>query len=87
MTMKGAFWLNLFLVPVGVVVGTMAAEMTAEISWLRWLSYGLWFGTESPLVLDLHLIRLTFGISLNITVSTVLFIALSLLIGRLFTRE
>ena len=79
--------MNLFLVLVGVVIGTMVAEITVGISWLQWLSYGLWFGTESPLVLDLHLIRLTFGISLNITVSTVLFIALSLLLGRLITRD
>ena len=57
--MRGHFWLNLFLVMVGVVVGSMAAEMTVGIPWLKWLSYGLEFGTESPVVLDLNLLRLT----------------------------
>ena len=85
--MRGHFWLNLFLVMVGVVVGSMAAEMTVGIPWLKWLSYGLEFGTESPVVLDLNLLRLTFGISIRITVSMILFIAVALLLGRVITRE
>ncbi len=85
--MKGHFWLNLFLILVGVVIGSMAAEITVGVPWLSWLSYGLEFGTESPLILDLSLLRLTFGISVKITVSMVLFIALSLLLGRVITRE
>ena len=87
MKMRGRFWLNLFLVLVGVVIGSMVAEITVGIPWLRWLSYGLEFGTEQPLALDLNVLRLTFGVNVKITVSSVLFIALSLLIGRLFTRE
>jgi hypothetical protein len=83
--MKGSFWLNLFLILVGIVIGTMLAEMTKGISWLSWLSYGLEFGTESPLEVNLHVLKLTLGISVRITVSTVLFIALSLLLGRLIT--
>ena len=85
--MKGHFWLNLFLILVGVVIGSMVAEMTVGISWLKWLSYGLEFGTETPLVLNLNLLQLTFGISIKITVSMILFIALSLLLGRVITRE
>lgn len=85
--MKGHFWLNLFLVMVGVVIGSMVAEMTVGIPWLKWLSYGLEFGTENPVVLDLNLLRLTFGISIRITVSMILFIVIALLLGRLLTRD
>ena len=81
--MRGTFWLNRFLVLIGIVVGTMLAEMTRDIVWLSWLSYGLEFGTESPLVLNLHVLKLTLGITVRITVSTVLFIALSLLLLKL----
>ena len=63
------------------------AEMTVGISWLKWLSYGLEFGTESPFILNLSLLRLTFGISVKITVSMILFISLSLLLGRVIARE
>ena len=85
--MKGRFWLNLFLILVGVVIGSMAAEMTVGIPWLKWLSYGLEFGTESPFILNLSLLRLTFGISVKITVSMILFISLSLLLGRAVAKE
>ena len=85
--MKTKIWLNLFLILVGVVIGSLVADMTVGISWLKWLSYGLEFGTESPIVLDLNLLRLTFGISIKITVSMILFIALALLIGRVITRD
>ncbi len=83
----GRFWLNVFLVCVGVVIGAMAAEMTADIPFLGWLSYGLSFGTEAPFQLNLNVIRLTFGINLHLTVSSVIFIAISLFLGRLIDRK
>lgn len=82
-----SFFLTAFLVCAGLVTGSMLAEMTAGIPWLRWLSYGLSFGTESPFVLDLQVIRLTFGISLSVTVSSLLFVALALLLGRLIAQK
>ena len=85
--MKGRIWLNLFLILVGVVVGSLAADMTLGVSWLKWLSYGLEFGTESPLVLNLNLLRMTFGINIKITVSMVIFIALSLSLGRVVAKD
>ena len=85
--MKTRFWLNLFLIAAGVVVGALVAEITAGVKYLTWLSYGLDFGTESPFVLDLNLLRLTFGISVKITVASVIFIALALILGRLIMRK
>ncbi|MBO6053157.1 MAG: DUF4321 domain-containing protein [Clostridia bacterium] len=85
--MKGRIWLNLFLILVGVVVGSLAADVTVGIPWLKWLSYGLEFGTESPVVLNLNLLRMTFGIDIKITVSMVIFIALSLLLGRVIAKD
>lgn len=81
------FWINLFLICIGVVIGAMVADMTAGIPLLSWLSYGLSFGTESPFVLDLNVIRFTFGINLHLTVSSVIFIATSLVLGKLILRK
>lgn len=85
--MTKSFWFNLFLVVVGIVVGAMVSEMTAGIPALSWLSYGLNFGTKSPVVLDLNAITLTFGITLNITISTAICVALSLLLGRYIAEK
>ncbi|MBQ4354674.1 MAG: DUF4321 domain-containing protein [Clostridia bacterium] len=85
--MRKNFWLNFFLICTGIVLGAMVAELTAGIPLLSWLSYGLDFGTESPLVLNLNVLRLTVGISFKITISTILFVTLSLVLGRVIVRE
>ena len=85
--MKKNFWLNFFLICVGVVLGAMFSDMTAGIPFLSWLSYGLDFGTESPLIIDLNVLRLTVGLSVNITVSTIIFVSLSLILGRILVKN
>lgn len=85
--MGRSFWFNLFLVCVGIVVGSMVAEMTAGITALSWLSYGLDFGTATPFVLDLNVLKLTFGITVKITISTVIFVAISIVLGRTIARK
>lgn len=82
-----SFWLNLFLICVGVVTGSMVSEITAGVPILGWLSYGLTFGTQSPLNLNLGILSLTFGISINLTVSVIIFVALSLVLGRLIVKK
>ena len=85
--MKKNFWLNFFLICIGIVIGAMVSEMTADLPMLSWLSYGLDFGTESPLILNLNVLRLTVGLSVKISVSTILFVSLSLLLGRIIVKE
>ena len=85
--MRTTFWLNLFLICVGVVTGSMVNEMTAGIPWLSWLSYGLDFGTQAPVNLNLGILSLTFGININLTISAILFIALSLVLGKLIVKK
>ena len=85
--MKKNFWLNFFLICVGIVLGAMVSEMTAGIPFLSWLSYGLDFGTENPIILDLNVLRLTLGLSINITVSTIIFVSLSLLLGKIIVKH
>ena len=85
--MKKHFWLNFFLVLVGIVLGAVAVDLTSGIPALNWLSFGLNFGTKSPFTLDLNALSLTFGISLRITVSTIIFVSLSLLLGKLIVKK
>lgn len=86
-SMSKSFWLNFFLVVVGIVVGSMLADMTAGIPALAWLSYALSFGTKSPLVLDLNAVAVTFGISCKITVSTVICVILALVLGKVISDK
>lgn len=85
--MKKSFWLNFFLICAGIVIGAMLAEITAGVPFLSWLSYGLDFGTEAPLILDLNVLRLSVGLSVNITISTIVCVALSLILGRMIVKS
>ena len=68
------------------MVGTFVAYICKGVNALSWLAYGVDFGLESPLVLDLGILQLTFGISINLTLSVVIFVILSLVIGRALTK-
>lgn len=85
--MRKNFWLNLFLVCVGIVVGTLAANMCADIPLLSWLAYGMEFGMAAPTTLNLQVITVTFGITLNLSISVILFIVLAVLLGNLIARK
>ncbi len=77
---------NLFLVLIGVVVGTFVANICKDVSFLSWLAYGLNFGMASPLVLNLGVMQLTFAVSIDLTLSVVIFIVLSFIIGRAIAK-
>lgn len=78
--MKRTLWI-LFLICAGIVAGSLAADLTVGISWLSWLSYALAFGLTSPFVLDMGVISLTFGLTLNLSVAVIIFVALAIFIG------
>lgn len=80
--MRRSFWITLLLVCAGIVAGSLVAEVTAATPVLRYLAYGLDFGTTAPVTIDLHVLIVTFGITIKITVSHILFIALFLVIGK-----
>lgn len=84
--MKRSRIYNAFLVLVGIVLGTFVGNITKGVTGLSWLSFGLNFGMNSPLVLDLGMMQLTFAISINLTLAVVIFILLSLIIGRAIAK-
>lgn len=84
--MNRYFWRDLLLICAGVVVGSLVASLTAGKAYLSWLSFGLTFGTSAPVDLNLGVLRLTFGVGVDITVSTVIFVTLFYVLGRKVIR-
>ena len=72
----------LIILVVGIVLGELITYFTKDIASLQWLSIGHTIGTTSPLVLDLSVISLTLGFTLQINVAVVL----GILISSLFYR-
>ena len=71
----------------GVVLGMLLASVTKNIAALSWLSFGLSFGMPAPFTLDLKLIQLTFGLSLDLNVATIICINLSMLVAKYCFRR
>lgn len=76
------FALDLFCIVCGMVIGAVIAALTKNIGFLKWLSHDVPFGIQEPIVLNLHIIRLAFGVSIHLTPGIVLFALLGLITGR-----
>ena len=84
---KGAaaknYWTLLLLVLAGIVLGGFIGELTSNVSFLSWLYYVQSFGFSDPLVLNLGILVLTFGLKIKITIAGIIGILIAILIYRL----
>ncbi len=77
------FWILLLLLLSGIVLGGFIGAMAEGISWLSWLNFGQSFGLDSPLVLNFGVLVITFGLSIKITMASILGVVVALIIYRL----
>ena len=76
------FWILLLLMLAGIVLGGFIGEMTAGVPMLSWLSFGPSFGISPPINLDLGILVITFGLSIKITMASIIGIVIALLVFR-----
>ncbi len=76
-------WTLLIIMLCGLVLGGFVGYLCRDISFLSWLNYGQTFGLSSPVVLDLGIIVLTFGLTITINLASILGIIISILIYKL----
>lgn len=80
---KSAKNLNFLLfILAGVVIGGFIGEYLGGIPYLSWLRFGDTFGMASPLILDLGIISLTFGLSVTINIAGLLGVVIAIIIFR-----
>ena len=75
-------WVLVLLMLAGVVLGGFIGNALGGISALNWLGYGSSFGLSSPLVLDLGVLTLQFGLTIRFTIAGIIGIVLAFLIYR-----
>ena len=71
-------WSCFLLILAGIVIGGFIGSLFPN----SWLNYGQSFGLSSPLVLDLGILCITFGLSIKITIASILGIAVGIIIYR-----
>lgn len=75
-------WLLLVFILSGLVIGGLLGELSKNVDWLWWLSYGDEFGLTSPLTLDLRVLKIQFGLTLKISIASIIGMAMAIFIYR-----
>ncbi len=71
-------WALFLLILAGIVIGGLIGELATKVSFLRWMGLGYTFGLENPVNLDLKIMTLLFQITFNITISSIVGIAIAI---------
>ena len=66
----------------GLVIGGLLGELASKVDFLWWLSYGEEFGLAEPIVLNLQVITITFGLMFKINISSIIGMVLSIFIYK-----
>ena len=75
-------WILLIFILSGLVIGGLLGELATKVEWLWWLGFGQSFGLESPLVLDLSIIKVTFALMVKINIASIIGIGIALFVYR-----
>lgn len=82
MTKDKNFWILIVFILSGLVIGGLLGELASHVSWLWWLSFGQEFGLENPIVLNLNVLKITFGLIFKINIASIIGMALAIFIYR-----
>lgn len=77
--MRKNSWACFLLIMAGIVIGGFIGSLFPS----TWLNYGQSFGLTQPLVLDLGILSVTFGLSIKLNIAGIIGIALAIIIYRL----
>lgn len=75
-------WTLLIILLCGLVLGGFIGYLCRNVGFLSWLSYGQTFGLSKPVILDLGILVLTFGLKISINMASIIGIIIGILIYR-----
>ncbi|MCI8401225.1 MAG: DUF4321 domain-containing protein [Lachnospiraceae bacterium] len=75
-------WTLFILILAGIVLGGFLGNLAESVSWLGWLNYGQTFGLQNPVILELGILVLTFGLTIKITIAGIIGIIIGILVYR-----
>lgn len=75
-------WILILFIFSGLVIGGLLGTLASSVDFLWWLGYGESFGLNTPLELDLNIIKLTFAISFKINIASIIGMAIAIFVYR-----
>ena len=76
------FWILLIFILGGLVLGGLLGDLAGNVNGLWWLAFGQEFGLQSPLVLNLNILSITFAFMIKINVASIIGIAIAIFIYK-----
>lgn len=79
----------LFFLLAGILLGSAVAYLTSGISWLSWLgkTSAVGLSTDSPIVLDVIVFKLAFGIELTVNAAQVICVIIAMILHTKFCHS
>ena len=81
-TREKNIWILLVFLLSGLVIGGLLGELALKVSWLEWLGYSQEFGLVEPIKLNLSVLLLEFRLMFNISIASIIGMAISIFIYR-----
>lgn len=81
-TRDKSIWILIIFILSGLVIGGLLGELAGNVDWLWWLSFGEEFGLEEPLVLNLSVLTITFGLMFKINIASIIGMAIAIFIYK-----
>lgn len=75
-------WALFLLLLAGIVIGGFIGRWLGRVPYMGWITYGKTFGLTNPLKLDLEIIQMQFGLTIEITIASILGIIAAILIYK-----
>lgn len=75
-------WTCFLLILAGIVLGGFIGSLFPS----TWVNFGQTFGLSNPLILDLGILSITFGLTIKITIASIMGIAAGLVIYRFMVK-
>ncbi len=76
--MRKNSWACFLLILAGIVLGGFIGNLFPN----TWLNYGQTFGFSAPIVFDIGILCITFGLTLKVTIASILGIVVALMVYR-----
>ena len=80
-------WAFIIILLTGIVLGGLIGKLAQGIPSLWWLNYGNEFGFAKPLSLNLNVIKIEFGFTIAITVSSIIGMIISILVYSWMSKK
>ena len=65
-----------------LVLGGFIGMLAEGVPALSWLGYGQTFGLDTPIVVNLGLLVITFGLTIKITIASIIGVVIAIIIYR-----